>query len=779
MIRPTISCLLLQALLWSVPAAAQNAWPARIDDTGLTTCYSGDAAGGASPASCANAQWPGQDAASGRDAVGAGLPKIGAGDAGFDFTKISNAGNELPPSAVPGNALNAWGCTRDNVTGLVWRVRVTGDASWNGARAAALAANAGAGVCGFRDWRLPTVAELGGIVHFGRSSPAVDADYFPDTPSAFHWTSEAASGAPAGRARIVNFNGGFVHAIAASSAANVRLVRGGDVFDAPVDNGDGTVTDPRTGLMWDRCSLGQDAAGGCSGSADFGNWHDALAAVQARNAQNWRGHSDWRLPNVKELLALVDPARGRPTIDGGIFPGTQASAYWSSSTNVHVTHTAWAVFFGEGEVFSKGKATRAAMRLVRQATPASSGLGAPDGLFADGFDAADAPPVSPEDRLPTITLDTSGAPIDHDNYVNAFMTITATDEAPAYSGTLKIKGRGNSTWSMPKKPYRLKLDVKSGLLGMHSDKNWALLANFADKTLLRNAVAQSTGMRLGMAWSPDSRYAKVVLNGSYVGVYQLIETIRVDHNRIDIAEIEPGDVAPPEVTGGYVFEIDSRLGCDVSLQFVTVRGVPICIDTPDEDAIVTPQYDYLTGYIQATEDAINAADFADPAHGYRAWLDPASFIDWFLVNELTANVDAAGFSSIWNYKDRNGLLQRGPLWDFDLGNGNADYCHCADPQGFWVRDGTWYNRLFTDPAFAAQVRARWDAVKADAFDTLPALIDAQAATLRGAVDANFVRWPILDTYTWPNVVITGSWEGELDYSKDWFRQRVDWLDANL
>lgn len=773
------SILWLAAFLLGGSTTAQAGWPQRINDTGLTTCYAGAGDINAAPTPCSSSSWPGQDGVFGRDAAGASLPRIGAGAAGFDFSKLSTAGALLPATAGPGSGPNDWACTRDNATGLVWRIAVTAAQSWGGAQARARELNLGGGLCGFSDWRVPTSDELLGIVHFGHLPPAVDTNYFPFVQSGFHWTADIDPAAPMQRARIVNFAGGFVHAIAMTAPAAVLLVRGGDSFPAFIDNGNGTVTDPRTGLMWDRCALDQDLAGGCSGEPGYYTWQAALQEVAVRNGHFWRGSSGWRLPNAKELATLVRADRHHPAIDSQIFPNSAAVAHWTSTTKLGVLRMAWAVFFGDGNLFAKDKATRAAVRLVRDANAAAAGA-ARDALFADGFDVADLPAQLPADELPTVTITTdNGAPIDHDIYVTATLDISATPQSPQFSGTLQIKGRGNSTWGMPKKPYRIKLDSKAPLLGMNQDKNWALLANYADKSLLRNRIGQDLGQQLGMAWNPDSRMVKLILNGQYKGVYQLIETIRVSGDRVDITEMEPTDVNPPEVTGGYLFEIDKRRDCAANVLFETSRGVPFCIDTPDEDEIVPQQYAWLSGYVQASEDAIYAPDFSDPVTGYRAWLDPDSFIDWYLINELFANVDAQDFSSIWNYKDRNGLMRRGPLWDFDLGIGNANYRTCADPQGFWVHDGTWYERLFQDPAFAAQTRARWDALKPGVFDQLPALVDAEAAAIHGAIGDNFVRWPILRDYVWPNVVVTGSWEGEIAYDKDWLLQRVAWLDANL
>lgn len=234
--------LCIATIAVEAPTLAQGALPQRINDSGQTTCYAGGIPtdSGVSVAACSNTTWPDQDGAGGRDAAGSALPKTGAGDAGFDFTKLSNAGLDLPASAAAGAAPGDWGCTRDNVTGLVWRIAETANLSWGGAQALARETNAAGGACGFDDWRLPGADEIEGIIDFGKSSPALDTTYFPAPASSFHWTSEFDPGAPARRARVVNFDGGFVHAIEASAPASAMLVRGGQFFGTRTDNGDGT-----------------------------------------------------------------------------------------------------------------------------------------------------------------------------------------------------------------------------------------------------------------------------------------------------------------------------------------------------------------------------------------------------------------------------------------------------------------------------------------------------------------------------------------------------------
>ncbi len=766
--------------LFATPTLAQLL-PERINDSGQLACYDLESA---PPDFCHDPGWPGQDGVSGRDRADADglLVKIGQGEAGFDFTKIANNGSELPASATLGNGPGDWACTRDNVTGLLWQVVGGHDLSWSGARRAAINANvAGTTLCGHADWRLPSGNELLGLVHFGAGHPSIDALFFPGSVSGFHWTGEESATAP-DSAWIVDYRHGYAHAVdKRTGAAAARLVRGGEQAVAMIDNGNGTITDPRTGLMWSRCSLGQADDGACSGDAASSRWRDALLAAQDRNASAWLGHGDWRVPNIKELATLIRRDRAWPAIDPALFPNTDPGVYWSSTNHAGEPRAVWGAFFSEGNVFGIDKESMARVRLVRTATADPAPGETRDGLFADGFDAADTPPVPTPGSLPILVINTvGGAPIvDRETYIDADIGITSPNPAHNYSGTMGIRGRGNSTWNMPKQPYRLRLATAAPLLGMPGNRHWVLLANHTDKSLLRTQVAFELGWRLDMAWNPRAFQVELVLNGQPRGIYQLAEHIRIGANRVDITEIGPGDTDPVSITGGYLMEIDNWRDCDPAVQFDTTRGVPVCIDTPDEEGIVPAQYAYISGYVQQTEDVLYGPGFADPVNGYAAWLDADSYAKFYLANELMKNQDARDWSSIWMYKDRGGLLKRGPLWDFDIAAGNINYGTNSDPRGFHIRGGLWYWRLFQDPVFSAAVRARWDASLPALIDTVESAIDAEVARMGDAVDDNFAIWGHLETYGWPNAVIAGSHAGEVAYLKDWLRQRIRWLDANL
>jgi len=380
--------------------------------------------------------------------------------------------------------------------------------------------------------------------------------------------------------------------------------------------------------------------------------------------------------------------------------------------------------------------------------------------------------------LPIIRIVTENrAPVvSREDYLRATLTIdpNGTGET-ALSAPLRIRGRGNSTWTMPKKPYKLKLDAKAPLLGMPSDKDWVLLANYSDKSLLRTRVAFELGNRVGLPWSPRSRFVEVFINDAYMGTYQLGEGVKVGSNRVDIPELEEDEISGRDLTGGYLLEVDAWLDGDVF--FITDHNVPFLVDTPE--APVPEQFAYIQDYIQRTEDAIYSADFADPATGYAAYIDVDSFIHWFLVNELMKNNDAIFFSSVWMYKQRDDKLFMGPLWDFDIAAGNVNHNGNDDPTGWWVRLSPWINRLFEDPAFEARVRARWNELKAEQFDTILDYIDESSAALMQSASNNFQRWPILNEWVWPNAVVTGSYEGEIQYLRQWLESRIAWMDAQF
>ena len=295
-----------------------------------------------------------------------------------------------------------------------------------------------------------------------------------------------------------------------------------------------------------------------------------------------------------------------------------------------------------------------------------------------------------------------------------------------------VRGRGHSTFTKPKKPYAIKLEKKSGLLGMAPGKRWVLLANFMDHSLMRNSLAFSMAALTELEWTPDWRFVNVVYNGQSRGCYLLCEQVRVGDCRVDIDEKE-----------GYLLEVDSYF--DEPCRFRTARrSLPVNVKAPDDPS--PEQMAYIEGYLNEIESLLYG-DSTDFRTLFRDYLDVDSFVDWWLVHELAQNAEPNGPRSCYMYKDKGGLLKAGPVWDFDLAfitvgldaGGDIRPARLNRPDvvtltgdSLYNRQVLWYDRLFDDSVFCCRVRERWTELSprfralADSLDRWQALIGPSA-----------------------------------------------------
>lgn len=414
-------------------------------------------------------------------------------------------------------------------------------------------------------------------------------------------------------------------------------------------------------------------------------------------------------------------------------------------------------------------------------------------------------PVGTAEALPVLDITTTGAApiVSKENYLTGNFSLSG-DEQNTLSGELEIRGRGNSTWSWVKKPYRLKLTSSAQLLGMPASRHWVLLANYADKTLMRNDIAFRFGRSLGMEYSPRNQYVELHLNGQYQGIYQLTEHIRIARDRVNIVELKDSDTATPNITGGYLLEVDFRMHrdyCQTAFwESYCVNGVnlareetfcvdsahgmnPFCLDTPETllEPAWAAQRNYIEQYITDTETTLFGDNFADPNTGYAAYIDVDSAIQYFLVNELFKNPDGA-VASFYLYKKRNGKLFFGPIWDFDLAMGNAGYDNVDKTEGWHIRPAPWFNRLFQDPAFEAKVKAQWQLLKTQGkLEEIFQYAQARATWLDKPQEKNYSIWDITDFESWimhPSRA-TGSYETEVNELIRWQRERYEWIDEQF
>lgn len=397
------------------------------------------------------------------------------------------------------------------------------------------------------------------------------------------------------------------------------------------------------------------------------------------------------------------------------------------------------------------------------------------------------PPVLPNNpvatKLPVLSVrTTTGLPVtSKEDYVTGTYTLTDTTGAVLNTGPLEIRGRGNTTWAMPKKPYRLKLGTSASILSMPANRHWILLANYSDKTLLRNDAAFEFSRMLGMEYAPRSRFVDLELNGAYQGLYQLSEHIRIAPERVNIPELKASDTSATAITGGYLMEVDERWGEDFCVQSTRTPMV-FCLSNPEtlNDPAWAKQRAYIQNYIRQLDAVIFGPQFADPATGYAAYIDVESAVNYYLLQEYFRNVDGNLRLSTYLYKKRGGPLVFGPVWDFDLAMGNANYLGADKTDGWYIRTAPWFDRLFQDPAFASRVNARWQQLINDGtIVRFSDYIRARKTLISRAQEKNFEKWPILNTWVWPNRVVTGSYDGEVLAMQDWLASRRLWLQAQF
>jgi subtilisin-like proprotein convertase family protein len=415
--------------------------------------------------------------------------------------------------------------------------------------------------------------------------------------------------------------------------------------------------------------------------------------------------------------------------------------------------------------------------------------------------------------LPIMVIDTYGQPIPDEPKIMAHLGII--DNGPGqrnhlgdpfndYDGWMGIERRGSSSQSFPKKSYGFEtrdsegLQIDTSLLGMPKESDWILNAHYSDKTLMRNVMTYHLSRQMGH-WAARTRYCEVVINGQYWGVYAFMEKIKRDNHRVDIKKLAPEDTTGIELTGGYILKIDKSTG-GTGAGWQSPFPPPVHpqnqviyfqYEYPEYEELQPQQIEYIQSYVDTFETALYDFSYY-PTNDYREYIDMDSFVDFFILNELSRNVDGYRLSAFF-FKDRGGKLVMGPLWDFDIAWHNADYCEGWNSQGWAYEFGNycpgdywqipfWWQRLLTDPVFTGKLRCRWDDLRNGLLstDSVMQYIQDVADTLDEGQERNFVQWPILGWYVWPNPYpLPQTYSEEISTLKQWVFLRLVWLDNNI
>ena len=412
--------------------------------------------------------------------------------------------------------------------------------------------------------------------------------------------------------------------------------------------------------------------------------------------------------------------------------------------------------------------------------------------------------------LPLIEITTNETIVDEPK-VRSSMKITEDDEV-TYDGIAGIEIRGASSQMFDKKSYGLETwddnneDINVSLLGMPEEEDWVLHGPYSDKSLMRNKLIYDLSGDMGR-YASRTKFVELFINGDYKGVYVFMEKLKRDKNRIDISKLNPDENSGEDLTGGYILKIDKIAGNNLGEGYNDLNSfaskvpppfagdgeIRFLYEYPDAEDISMEQKAYIQEYVHGFEQALGSEEFRDPDQGYAAFIDVDSFVDFFILTEISNNVDGYRLSTFM-HKDKNGKLAMGPIWDFNLAFGNADYCGGGDtdkwayrfnercPGDFWAVPFWWY-RLLEDPDFVQKLKDRWSSLRGTVLSEQAILqrIASYESGMEelGAIDRNFSRWGILGQWIWPNNFVGTSYAAERDYLEEWVKDRLGWLDSAI
>lgn len=364
---------------------------------------------------------------------------------------------------------------------------------------------------------------------------------------------------------------------------------------------------------------------------------------------------------------------------------------------------------------------------------------------------------------------------------------SVNDPFNEYKGLIGIEIRGNSTSEYPKKPYNIETrdalgeNLNVSLLGMPAENDWTLRASYFDHTFIRNCLANHMSRETGR-WASRTRHVELILNGEYMGIYILMEKLKRDKNRVDIARLDSADLSGEDLTGGYIWEITG---------FEDHFGESRKIKYPKINEVLPAQLSYIQSVDNAFRSKMRGgpALYSDPNTGYVEHIDVESFVYEVAVQEAMRNSDAYGWSGYY-HKDKNGLVHAGPVWDFDQSSGNSSYPDNGVVEGWLIEHHRtsntpfYWKSLLNEAFFRYSLKLRWEEMRADKYRTamLLSYVDSIANLLAEAQKREFTRWPVLGEYIWRET--TGfqqrdSYQKEVTYLKDFLTRRWDWIDNQL
>ncbi len=367
-----------------------------------------------------------------------------------------------------------------------------------------------------------------------------------------------------------------------------------------------------------------------------------------------------------------------------------------------------------------------------------------------------------QNDFPQINITTNGGEriTSKETYIKANIAIDGKKIYSDYKGTTQIRGRGNTTWTLPKKPYRLKLDTKASLFGLSAEKDWVLLANYLDGTHTLNAVAMKAGKLLNIPFTNHIIPVELTLNGEYLGCYMFTEQVEVESNRVNVG------------VDGLLLEFDQYF--NETWQFKSTKAnLPVIVKYPD--LVNSSELQPVRNEFEKLEDLVVNSQF--PNNNYLELIDDESIVNYFIVNMLTGNEEINHPKSIFMNKTKTGKFQMGPIWDFDWAYGYGDYNNfmhfgAYNRTFFWTQPsvGTrFFSTFLKDPKIKILLKSRWSDFRKNKFNDLITFINDYSFVIEDARNRDYQKWKRGGV----------DFKSDINSLKTWMQNRGNYLDGYI
>ena len=379
--------------------------------------------------------------------------------------------------------------------------------------------------------------------------------------------------------------------------------------------------------------------------------------------------------------------------------------------------------------------------------------------------------IKPTGDIPIVSIVTSQGKQIEKEWMGAQITVSHMEGQDDVAVHGKVRGRGNATWKYEKKPYRIKLDTEQQLMGFPASRNWVLLAEYTDKSLLRTAFMCEIARAVGMDYVINYQHVEVTIDGEYKGVYLLVEQVERARQRINVA------------IDGFIIEDDNYYKEEplwFSTELMSLYYTFKYPNTEDDDIVRgDADYNFISNYMNQLEEAL--LKIPEDCESYRKYVDIESFAKWFVVAEVTQNWDPNFYYVLRRRTDKLRML---PLWDAEWTMGLA---LGDNPEKKWYYPPTqprvdvavwptrrYFTYLMQDPAFVSEVH-KWLQVLCVGSAAMQSRVMSRSVAIENAQENNFKRWPVLDTYLAAGLIALGSWQAEVDYVFNFFAERLEWM----